>query len=201
MHTRRVLRAIGVIYVTVLPAILGAVLNMVWVRTPVLTCWARPIDKGRTLRDGRRLLGDNKTWKGLVGVTVLSGLSGLAWGAVLRGSSLEPYNLLFVEHPSTPGWAALTGTLLGLAYGLFELPNSWLKRRVGIRPGRTRQGRWAWVFVLLDQVDSVLGCAVVLALLAPVSAGTFLGVVLVGAVTHFLLNLVLYQLRLRSSPL
>src|SRR2546426_9134833 len=36
-----------------------------------------PIDFGRILRDGERLFGDGKTWRGLVGGTLIAALLGL----------------------------------------------------------------------------------------------------------------------------
>ena len=33
-----------------------------------------PIDGGRTLKDGNRMLGDGKTWNGLIGGSLTSGL-------------------------------------------------------------------------------------------------------------------------------
>ena len=45
--------------------------------------WAAPLDCGVTLRDGRRLLGSHKTWRGLgasiVGCTVTAALLKLHW--------------------------------------------------------------------------------------------------------------------------
>ena len=35
----------------------------------------------------------------------------------------------------------LIGALLGLFYALFELPNSFLKRRLDIKPGKTIKGK------------------------------------------------------------
>lgn len=194
-------RALAEIYVSLMPAILAAVLNMAWVKTPLLCGWARPIDGGRTWRDGRRLLGDNKTWKGLAGMLALGAACGLVWGSITAAGPMAPYNLFHAGHAPTPGWNAFTGAALGLAYGLFELPNSFLKRRVGIVPGKTHGGAWTVVFVVLDQIDSVIGCALVFALLAPVGVATFLAIVVVGGLTHFALNLVLFAARLRDNPL
>src|SRR3989475_5585609 len=39
-----------------------------------------PIDFGRTLRDGERLFGDGKTWRGLVGGTLAGGFLRLLLG-------------------------------------------------------------------------------------------------------------------------
>ncbi|MGJ6981437.1 CDP-archaeol synthase [Aestuariimicrobium soli] len=199
------LTALAQIYASLTPAILAAVVNMVWVRNP----WLRrlgPIDGGATLPDGRRLFGDNKTWNGLIGVTVLGILAGLLWGWIGHlgpgpANAIGRHNLFLLDHAPTAGWTALTGGLLGLAYGLFELPNSFLKRRLDIRPGHTADTRHSWLFVVLDQIDSVVGCAIVLALLAPVSVALFVGIIVVGGVTHLLLNLVLYAVKLRKHPL
>ncbi len=194
------LTGLAQVYASLTPAIIAAVLNMAWVKTPWLRSWG-PIDAGRVLRDGRRLFGDNKTWKGLLGVTVLGVLAGLAWGALGEGNAIGRNNLFLLDHASTPAWHALTGGLLGLAYGLLELPNSWLKRRVGITPGHTHAGAWRPLFVVLDQIDSVVGCAVVLALLAPVSGAMFVAIIALGGLTHLVLNLLLYAVGLRKHPL
>lgn len=194
------LTALAQIYASLTPAILAAVVNMVWVRNP----WLRPlgpIDGVRTMPDGRRVFGDNKTWSGLIGVTGLGVLAGLLWGWLGAGNAIGRHNLFLLDHAPTPGWLALTGGLLGLAYGLFELPNSFLKRRLDIRPGHTQGGRWSWLFVVLDQIDSVVGCALVLALLAPVSVALFFGIIVVGGLTHLVLNLALYAVKLRKHPL
>jgi hypothetical protein len=49
------------------------------------------------------------------------------------------------------------GGCLGLSYTLGELPNSFLKRRMGIEPGITLPGFKGLLFSLYDQTDSVLG--------------------------------------------
>ncbi len=195
------LRSLAQIYVSLMPAILAGVLNMVWVKLPVLCSWARPIDGGRTWSDGRRILGDHKTWKGLAGMVALGAACGLVWGGITSATALAPDNLFHVEHAATPEWNTFVGALLGLAYGLFELPNSFLKRRVGIVPGKTYGGAWSALFVVLDQIDSVIGCAVVFVLLAPVGLGMFLAIIAVGGVTHVVLNLALYAAKLRENPL
>lgn len=189
------------IYVSLTPAIFAAVLNMVWVKLPLLRSTATPIDGGRLLRDGRRLFGDNKTWKGLIGLVGLGAVCGLIWGAIVSHSPMAAYHLFHHVCPSSPVWDLTTGALLGLAYGIFELPNSFLKRRLGIPPGKTRPGRTGLVFVVLDQIDSVIGCALLLALLTPIGWDLFLAIIAVGGLTHLVLVLVLYALRLRVNPL
>lgn len=194
------LAGLAQIYVSLAPPIFAGILNMAWVKTPYVRSLG-PIDGGRSCGDGRRVFGDNKTWKGLLGMTGLGALTGLGWGALIGGTSLEQYNLFGVAHDLTPGFNAATGALLGLAYSVAELPNSFLKRRFGVRPGRRSQGPAQTLFVVGDQVDSVIGCAIVLSLLAPVSPALFASIIVVGGLTHVALNLALYAAQLRANPL
>lgn len=46
--------------------------------------FARPIDAGRCLVDGRRILGDAKTWRGLIAALLISCTLALALGFELR---------------------------------------------------------------------------------------------------------------------
>jgi hypothetical protein len=55
----------------------------------------------------------------------------------------------------------LAGSIMGLSYCLAELPNSFVKRRLGIPPG-ARSARAASVQYVVDQIDSVIGCLVAL---------------------------------------
>lgn len=192
---------LGQIYASLTPAIVAAVANMVWVSSPYLSSLAAPIDGGRTWRDGRRIFGDNKTWKGLLGVTVFGAIAGVVWAVILLVFGGVPYDLFFADRPFSVGHAAWTGMLLGFAYGLFELPNSFLKRRFDITPGLTASGPKRYLFILGDQIDSVVGCALVLAIFAHVSLGMFGAIIVVGGITHFVINLVLYVLRLRRTAL
>jgi len=120
-----------------LPAYLG---NM----SPALvTRWfaplAVPIDGGRTL-GGRRILGDHKTWRGLLAGIVVGALvfeaQRLAWQAgVARELALFDYG----AHPVLPG------ALMGLAAGVGDAVKSFFKRRAGIAPGRP--------WLVFDQLD------------------------------------------------
>ena len=76
------LNRLGEIYVTLAPAILAGVLNMIWVRLPWALSLAIPMDRGIIRSDGYRLLGDHKTWKGFLGMIGLGALSALFWGGL-----------------------------------------------------------------------------------------------------------------------
>ena len=70
---------------------------------------AWPLDGGRVLADGRRLLGEAKTWRGVALAPLAAGL-----GAVLLG------------------WPAMVGIIIGIAAMLGDLLSSFVKRRLGV---------------------------------------------------------------------
>lgn len=90
--------------------------------------WAAPLDGGRLLRDGRRLFGSHKTWRGLVaGITVCAlaaPLLDLPWlagagfgGAALLGDALSSAvkrRLALPPGTAVPGLDQLPEALLPL---------------------------------------------------------------------------------------
>ena len=193
------LRMIGMMYVTLLPTVLAGIFNMVWCKLNVMKFAKVPIDGGKNFTDGRRIFGDSKTWKGLFGYVVLNLVFALIWGAVCRAEGLESWNFFYVNHGNQLGYNALVGILLGLGYSLFELPNSFLKRRLDISQSKQIDGAKKVFFVFLDQADSVFGVALVVWLFYDLGIGLYLLYVLVGAGTHILLNMMLYFMKLRKN--
>ena len=186
-------------YVSLAPVIFAGVLNMVWCTTGLAPGLNRPLDRGAVLADGRRVLGENKTWKGLVGMVVLGAASFVLWSQVLQHTSLGQWDLFHERHAATLPFDLGVGALLGAAYALFELPNSFLKRRLDIAPGKEAHGPRKWLFVVLDQIDSIVGIALVVALLATVTPLFLLGLLLVSGITHILINMALFAAGLRRN--
>ena len=105
---------------------------------------ARPMDGGRSWH-GRRLLGDHKTWRGLL-AGVVAGAAAFAVQRWLwqRGVARE---FALIEYGRFD--PLLPGALLGLGAGLGDALKSFFKRRVGIAPGAS------WVG--FDQLDFMVG--------------------------------------------
>ena len=194
-----VLKIIGSMYVTLMSPIIAGIVNSVWCKTKCLKKMQVPMDGGKNLWDGKRIFGDNKTWKGFLGYVVLNIVCMVLWGFACKALGLESYNFFYGEVVNTPVQNLLIGLLLGLAYALFELPNSFIKRRLGIVPGKSLSGFWKVFFVFFDQADSVFGCVLVVCLYAPMSVGFYFLYVLVGAVTHIVTNMLLYFCKLRKN--
>jgi CDP-2,3-bis-(O-geranylgeranyl)-sn-glycerol synthase len=132
---------------------------------------ATPIDGGRSLR-GRRILGDHKTWRGLLaGIVVATGTYELQRLLHVAGLAPDLALLDYADHPVLPG------VLLGLGTGVGDAVKSFFKRRVDIAPGAS----WP----VFDQLDFFAGAYLFLAVTyAPPLLPTLacLPVVLVGSV-------------------
>jgi hypothetical protein len=102
------------------PLLGGALLHGLCIRFKLASALARPLDGGAQFR-GRRLFGDNKTFRGLLFVGLGTGL-------------LFP---LWVHLPDLARFTGLEKSGLGFGVGvcamLAELPNSFLKRQSGTR--------------------------------------------------------------------
>ena len=190
------------LYLTLMPVILAGIANMIFCKSSLLDSVNQPIDAGRLLGDGRRLFGANKTWKGFWGMVVWGLLAQLVWSYFLASQpNLEKLHLIYAHYPNKLATNFPLGILLGLAYVVFELPNSYLKRRLDISPGKTAKDAWKYPFILLDQIDSLIGILLVLHLYIPLDWAQVIGLLLVGTLTHLGVNRLLYLAKLRQNRL
>jgi CDP-diacylglycerol--serine O-phosphatidyltransferase len=134
----------------------------------------------------REWFGANKTWRGVLTMP-LATAAGVWITQAVWSDAFGRWN-----------WFVL-GTLLGLAYVLFELPNSFVKRRMGIEPGK-RPPRYATPFAIADQADSAVGCALVYWYTLRLPASTVALLIVMGPAVHLVVNYTLYLMRLRKEP-
>lgn len=195
-----ILTKIFEMYISLMPVIFMGILNMVWVKLPILKVLSKPIDGAKKLKDGNRIFGDNKTWKGLIGYIILGIITTVIWGLVCdKVAYLGEHNYFYINHHNTVSYNLVIGLSLGIAYSLFELPNSFIKRRLKIKEGKTTEGMIKWVFVILDQADSLLGCVLVISFVYRMTILFYFGYVLLGALTHLVINILLYLIHLRKN--
>jgi CDP-diglyceride synthetase len=187
-------------YVSLMPCIFTGILNMLFCKLPFFKSLKKPIDCGKKFNDGKRIIGDNKTWKGFLGYVIFGILCTIIWGLICGSNGyLYEHNYFYVNYENTLFYNFIIGLLLGLAYALFELPNSFIKRRLGIIEGKTTTGLKKIFFIFLDQADSIFGCVLVLCLVYKMSIVFYFGYVLLGAFTHLVLNILLYLIHLRKN--
>lgn len=193
------MKYILMMYVTLIPAIIAGIINMIWCKSSILKKIQTPIDGGKKFKDGKRILGDNKTWKGILGYILFNTVAAIIWGIICKYANLNSYNFFYTNYENTIYHNLLIGTLLGIAYSAFELPNSFIKRRIGIESGKTANGLKKYFFVFLDQADSILGCCLVVCIFYRMSIEFYLLYVLIGAITHIAFNMLLYFMKLRKN--
>ncbi len=184
-------------YITMMPVILAGILNMLFCKTALYKRCNAPIDGGLMLSDKKRLFGDNKTWAGFAGMIAFAALSQLLWGFV---SLLFP-EMCYIYHyfDNEPLFNLAAGAAMGFAYVLFELPNSFIKRRLDIPSGKTVEGHKGRLFFIIDQVDSLFGVGLVFAILYPMPLWQYFLYILLGALTHIGVNLILYKTKIRKN--
>jgi CDP-2,3-bis-(O-geranylgeranyl)-sn-glycerol synthase len=140
---------------------------------PVIFGGGIPIDLGKSLSDGNRILGDNKTIRGI--------LSGLMVGAIV--GALEYY--LFSKNLFLIAFLASVGALFG------DLVGAFLKRRLKIKPGDALPA--------IDQLDFVLGALLFVSPVYRLSLGAIVILLLVTPPIHFLTNVAAYCLGLKRN--
>lgn len=186
-------------YITLLSPIIAGCLNMVWCKLKIFKKCNVPMDFNKNFVDGKRIFGDNKTWKGFIGYIALNIFCAVLLGKIWSITNLNSMNYFYYNIPNTFRNNFVIGLLLGLGYCLFELPNSFLKRRMNIEPGKTSRGFSKILFVFLDQADSVIGCCTVLCLYYNMTFKFYIMYILLGTFTHIVFNILLFVLKLRKN--
>ena len=188
------------LYITMFPVILAGVFNMLLLKIPFLKSHCRPIDGGKNWTDRKRIFGDSKSVLGFWLMTLLGGFMELFWGFLLQGLGQNTRSLLYLYFENTPAFNFLIGMLFGFLYMLFELPNSFIKRRLSVsasEQGDRRRGL-KLIFFILDQIDSMLGIMLCLGILVHLTPVQTLLAIFLGGFTHVLVNCLLILFRVRK---
>lgn len=167
---------------------------------PVLVGGGPPVDGGRTWKDGRRVFGDGKTWRGLLLAPPL------AAGVFTAVDVLVPAGYPFVDLAAAPPWTFAFALALGYGALVGDLAESFAKRRLGKERGAPWLG--------FDQLDFVIGAwafGVLASLLLLPFYGTLwfpaafpwpvlLMQVVLTPLLHLAVNFIGYKLKLKEVP-
>ena len=183
-----------IMYATLMPVVIAGAANMLFTKTRFYRSHSSPID------DGKRIFGDNKTWAGFFGMIAATALAQVMWGLLTASSgAISSRNELYQSFDNTLLFNAAAGTMFGLAYVLCELPNSFIKRRIGIQPGKPSHGFIGALFFIIDQIDSLLGVVLLLAVFSGLTVPQYIQYIVLGALTHIALNVLLYAAKIRKN--
>jgi CDP-2,3-bis-(O-geranylgeranyl)-sn-glycerol synthase len=147
-----------------------------------------PVDLGRNYSDGKRVLGDGKTWRGLACGILAGILIGLVqiWSAGRFGWEWLPQQTL------------LTITLLSVGALLGDMVKSFFKRRFG----KDRGANWP----VADQYDLVAGAFVLLLIFDPqwlfavMTVPVLIVILVMTPVLHRAMNIIGYMVKVKEVP-
>jgi len=173
--------------------IIAVIIKALWLMLPayianptaVLFGGGKPIDFGKNFLDGRRILGDGKTFRGLFG----GAACGIIVGMLQRLGSPDGIFVL----PSISAVIALSfGALLG------DIVKSFFKRRLGFERGEK--------LPLIDQLDFVAGAWVLTYIFDPqwfaenFTFWVIITVLILTPVLHRATNILGYHIRVKKEP-
>ncbi len=130
-----------------------------------------------------KFFGKNKTWRGFVFLIVVN--------AILVFLITQLFSIA-LDH------SVLLGAILGFTYLLFELPNSYMKRKLGVGPGEQHKN-YRYFFSWVDKSDSAFGLSLVYFLLGYVDWKMAILLYFICSVTHIVSSLILVALKIKSS--
>ncbi len=171
------------VMILTMPVVLAGILHMVVVKFDSLSYLKIPLHQS--------WFGANKTWRGVLVMPLLTLL-----GTYLAHLIESSFQTQLLRDVSIVG----LGLSLGLGYVIPELPNSYMKRKLGVKPGEVSDQN-PWLFSFIDQADSVVGCVVVYALFNVGNLTLWLSLLVLGTSIHLLLNFILWGVGLRKNPL
>jgi CDP-2,3-bis-(O-geranylgeranyl)-sn-glycerol synthase len=157
-------------------------------KIPGLNSWKTPMDLGKSLR-GKRVFGDNKTWRGLFFGTLVGCLTGMVLHLLAPEiiSSLEIVPLVpFVDM-------LLIGGLLGFGALYGDAAESFFKRQLGVQPGHS--------WFPFDQIDYIIGGLLAVAPLGLFNWSQMAIIFVVYFVLHLVIAYLAYLLKLKDQPI
>ena len=166
------------IHLFFIPLVLGNVLHMIIVKRNWFKSVAFPIS--------RKIFGDTKTYRGVIVLPMLTGLF-----ALLSSYYFGPFEMS-IAYDSFVGFG------LGLAYILAELPNSYIKRRLGIANG-AQSKKYKYVQYFTDKADSLIGVLAFYFLATMISFETILVLFCIGLVIHVSISQLLVIIKIKKK--
>ena len=157
--------------------------------------------RSRSTEDARSAAGVcSATTRPSAGFMVMVPATGLAFAFLASLLDVLPAGLKGL-WPLSPAGYALLGSWAAVGFMAGELPNSFIKRQLGIAPGAAARGRFAGpLFFVVDRVDSILGLVLALIVAVPVPWRTWLCVALIGPALHGLFSVAFFRLGVKARP-
>ncbi len=177
---------------------LDLLLKTIWLLLPaytpnnfaVLVGGGRPIDFGKSFVDGRRILGDGKTWRGFAGGVAGGILTANVQYAVEKSFSIGIFSSLSFTEFLILSLLLSSGAMIGDCIGSF------IKRRAGYERGAR--------FLIVDQLTFLIVALILSSLYPPFwklySPEVILAGVIITPLLHLGINYIAFKLKLKEVP-
>lgn len=172
-----------------LPAGIANMAPIFAAKIPGLASFNQPIDGGRSLK-GKRILGDHKTWRGLI-IGII-----LGWGVFLIQQYVTLHTPLLQQAVDPISYAALPwffGALFGIGALGGDAVKSFFKRRIDVPSGKS--------WMPFDQIDYILGTILVTFPFLPLGWSVYLLMLVLGFVLHVASTYIGWLLKFKDEPI
>ncbi len=157
-------------------------------KIPLLNKWKTPMDFGKSFGK-KRVLGDNKTWRGVLTGTVMGGLVGLVTFLIYPDSASQ----LWIDPVSPAFMMFVAGCTLGFGGLIGDAVESFFKRRANVKPGQS--------WFPFDQIDFVVGGLLFVTPFVNLEAIDYLVIPLTWFGLHLVTAYIGYLLKLKDKPI
>lgn len=176
---------------------IAGVVHTAWLSSRLSARFRQPIDGGRTWR-GARIFGDHKTLAGFMAIIPVAGAAFALLGAAREHMPAWVDAGLWALPPAA---LFVLGCWAGLCFMAGELPNSFLKRRMGIAPGAVAEpGGRRMLCLALDRLDSIVAMLLALSIAVPLDWRTWIGVLCIGPAVHLVFSSALFLAGVKARP-
>jgi CDP-2,3-bis-(O-geranylgeranyl)-sn-glycerol synthase len=174
-----------------LPAGLANASPVFFSKLPGLKNFDTPLDLNRTYK-GKPIFGTNKTWRGLIGGTIIGALTAGVLQQLLQ-DNFAWARAISADINYSSWTAVVLGGLLGAGALLGDAIESFFKRRVGVKPGHP--------WFPFDQTDYIIGGLLLSLLVVQLENHMYWVILLVWTGIHLIASYVGYHLKLKDKPI
>ncbi|MDO9399336.1 MAG: CDP-archaeol synthase [bacterium] len=179
----------------ILPLFLAGIFFIFLLKKGFFVYLAKPIDLGLTIGK-KRLFGNNKTFRGIIIIPIATFVFWMLIAIILKIMRINPD--LFVFDYNFSGYIKIL--IFALAYPIGELPNSFIKRRLGIEPGCLAiKQNVRFFFNFYDLVDSLILCFFVLLFVYKINIAYALGAFFIGTLIHCFTDVLMRKIKLKEK--
>lgn len=157
-------------------------------KIPLLNQWKTPIDFGKTYR-GKRLLGNNKTWRGFC-FGIFIAIIVFLLQKYLYSNSGWLQEIIILDYSSL---SLTLGLLLGVGALTGDAVESFFKRQKSVPSGES--------WFPFDQIDYIIGGILLSLLTVKLSLIYYLAILIIWFGLHLISSYIGYLLKLKDKPL